>query len=716
MWRAVEADDERRRVLPDPELDDTGWPEVAVPGQWRSSPDFAMSDGPVLYRHRFDTQPGPGRTWLTFDGMFYQADVWLDGSYLGDTEGYFAPHTFEVTDHLKDREDHLLAVELACDPETDPRHRHNLTGALQGGDGIDPAWNPGGIWAGVRLQRTGAVRLAALRVICREASDQRAALELEARLDATAGGPVELVTTVRRLGAQEPAAVTSSIPTMSEGDNRVKWRVTVERPDLWWPRALGAQPLYEVEVVVKVDGEPSDTRIGATGLRQVRMQRWVTTVNGERVFLKGANLGPSKRALADITAADVATDLGLACDAGLDLLRVRGHIATPELYDQADRLGMLLWQDLPLYGHYAGNRRQAAVQAQRAVNLLGHHPSIALWCGHNDPTETGEGDDTPLTGERITRRALRQALPDLPGLRLDRSVRRAIERADGSRPVVAHGGVLPHPIGGTDTRLYPGWLDGGLDISGLLARWPVLARFVGEFGAQAVPTSDGFLHPERWPELDWDRLEAVDGLDRALIDQWTPPADYPTYEGWRDATQAHQAEVIRRCVETFRRLKYRPTGGFCVASLADAQPAISASVLDYLRVPKAGYASLEAACAPVIVVADYPAASYRPGGTFTAAVHVVSDRRSPIPEVEADVTLNWPGGGRSWVYGGQVGADACTRIGKVSTSIPADCPPGTVRLELRLRWSDPDTGEARSVTNGYESLVVERAESRASTT
>ena len=45
-------------------------------------------------------RPRAAAAWLTFDGLFYQGDVWLDGAYLGDTEGYFAPHTFEVTDAL----------------------------------------------------------------------------------------------------------------------------------------------------------------------------------------------------------------------------------------------------------------------------------------------------------------------------------------------------------------------------------------------------------------------------------------------------------------------------------------------------------------------------------------------------------------------------------------------------------------------------------------
>jgi beta-mannosidase len=708
-WRAKEADDDLRRSLPDPTFDDSTWSEIQVPGSWRATPAFATSTGPILYRRRFQSTAvrSPGRVWLTFAGMFYQADVWLDGSYLGDTEGYFAPHSFEVTDHIGARDEHLLAVEVACPPEVDVHHRRNLTGVFQGGDGIDPEWNPGGIWAGVQLEHSGEVRLTSLRVLCREASDDRAVIDLEARLDATTARSVEVTTTVSRVqvGGSSPAAVATSTPTLATGDNRVRWRVAIERPALWWPRALGAQPLYAVEVVVRVEGETSDARTIQTGLRQVRMQRWVTTVNGERVFLKGANLGPSRRALSEVSAADVATDLELACDAGLDLLRVYGHVATPDLYEQADRIGMLLWQDLPLQGSYGPVRRQAARQARQAVDLLGHHPSIVLWCGHSDPTEpAASGGEPPPAG--LVRRAARQAVPNVPALRLDRSVRRTIERADGSRPVIAHSGVLPHPAGATDSHLYPGWYDGDLDLPGLLARWPVLARFVSEFGAQAVPTSDLFMHPERWPHLDWERLEASDGLERAMLERWTPSDDYLTFAGWREATQAHQADVIRRCVETLRRLKYRPTGGFCQFLLADAQPAVTASVLDYQRVPKAGFAALKAACAPVIVVADHPALVYDPGDPLIVAVHVVSDLRTPLEQIVASATLAWPGGSRSWRYTGHVGADTCARIGKISATVPDDCISGELCLDLTLTWPDStQPGGIGSAANRYLSAV-----------
>ena len=50
-------------------------------------------------------------------------------------------------------------------------------------------------------------------------------------------------------------------------------------------------------------------------------------------------------------------------------------------------------------------------------------------------------------------------------------------------------------------------------------------------------------------------------------------------------------------------------------------------MLDHERKPKLGYYALVAACAPVIVVAERPAAAYAPGEPIELDVHVVSDRR-----------------------------------------------------------------------------------------
>ncbi|MGH9114292.1 MAG: glycosyl hydrolase 2 galactose-binding domain-containing protein, partial [Acidimicrobiales bacterium] len=323
-WRAIVWEEGLGRDPSDAGLDDSAWPELAVPGHWMSDPAFAGTDGPVMYRTRFDAAAAePGRRcFLTFEGIFYQGDVWLDGEYLGDTEGYFAPQSFEVTSALARQTEHLLGVEVACSRPTDVRSKRNLTGVFQHWDCIDRAWNPGGIWAPVRLHETGPVRLRSLKVLCSDANPDSAALDLEADLDSEETLDATLDTLVRREGGDGSAASHTQDQALAAGGNVVRWRVNVERPDLWWPHALGAQPLYQVQVSVALGGATSDRREVTTGLRQVRVRNFTATVNGERVFLKGANCGPTRRALAEATEADLAGDVTLARQAGLDLLRV----------------------------------------------------------------------------------------------------------------------------------------------------------------------------------------------------------------------------------------------------------------------------------------------------------------------------------------------------------------------------------------------------------
>src|SRR3984893_15709538 len=118
-----------------------------------------------------------------------------------------------------------------------------------------------------------------------------------------------------------------------------------------------------------------------------------------------------------------------------------------------------------------------------------------------------------------------QVLPTWNKTALDRSIRRTLEKADSSRAVVAHSGILPHPAWGTDSHLFFGWYHGDeRDLPALLARFPVVARFVSEFGAQAVPETAEFMDPERWPDLDWDHLENHHALQRSIFEQRVPPA------------------------------------------------------------------------------------------------------------------------------------------------------------------------------------------------
>ncbi len=702
-WRAIEADDELRRTFPDRDHDDEAWEPLVVPGHWQTNPAFATVDGPVLYRHRFNANRPPvgTRSWLVFDGLFYQGDVWLDGAYLGDTEGYFIRHSFEVTDHARAASEHVVAVELSCAPQHDRTAKRTLLGAFGDGEGYDPAWNPGGIWRGVRLEQTGPVRARSLRVLCRDATDERALVDLRAELDSDTARGVVLRTTIGGVDSVEERP-------LAEGSNFVEWTVTVPRPDLWWPHALGDQPLVDVEVVVEVGGRPSHVLTRTIGLRSVSWHRWVLSVNGERLFLKGANLRPTRIALAEASPSELRHDVELAREAGLDLIRLNAHITRPETYEAADRLGVLVWQDLPLRRGYShGIRKQAARQAEAAVDLLGHHPSIVLWCGHDEPVavdvEPGAVPKGFARGRLAARYTALQAVPTWNKTILDRAVSRALRSADGSRPVVPHSGILPNLVsGGTSTHLWLGWHYGDeRDLPELARTVPNLVRFVAAFGAQAVPDDASFVAPVDWPELDWDELAQRYGLKRGLLDPHTlgPDGSVPeSYAAWVDAGQHYQADLIRFQIETLRRLKYRPTGGFAVHYLADSAPAVSMALLDHDRHPKQAWAALVAACRPLLVVADRLPPEVYPGEDLTIDIHVVSDLRDSIEDGQVTARLRWGDGGQAtWSWAGDIPADDVVLIGTIEHMVHAV--EGPLELDIEL------VAGGRTVTNRYATRI-----------
>jgi beta-mannosidase len=268
-------------------------------------------------------------------------------------------------------------------------------------------------------------------------------------------------------------------------------------------------------------------------------------------------------------------------------------------------------------------------------------------------------------------------------------VKRAIEKADPTRPVLPNSGIAPHPpyLDGTDSHLYFGWYMGKeRDLPAVAAAWPRMVRFVGEFGAQAVPESADFCEPERWPDLDWTHLALRHNLQKWAFDRYVPPAEYATFTAWQRATQEYQATVIRYHIETLRRLKYRPTGGFAAFLLADAHPAVTWALLGHDRRAKQAWQALSEACAPVIVVVDRMPDVVHPGDALGLDVHVVSDLREPLEAAEVRLRLSWPGDDHDWRYHGDIPADSCVRVGMVRFVVPEA--PGELVLDVELVAGD----------------------------
>ncbi len=664
-WRAHASAGDLPKLFARPDFDDRSWAPIEVPGHWRSTPAFAGFDGPLLYRRSFGATalPTGQRRFLELDGCFYYGDVWLDGDYIGATEGYFAPHAFDITEQLARNDEHVLAIEVACPPQRDRTAKRTITGVFSHSESLDSAWNPGGLWRPLRVSTTGPLRIDRMRVLCTEASVERGRiavhLTVDAAVDDETRSPARLVANVHDEGGRLLASQTNDL-ALAQGENHLNIALDVDHPPRWWPARLGDQPRCRVDVELHAGETVSDRRSVLTALREVRFDNWTFSINGERLFVKGSNQGPARMALAEATDDELRGDVDRALDANLDFLRVHAHVTRPEFYDAADRRGLLLWQDFPLQWGYARSvRRQAVRQARAMVDLLGHHPSIALWCAHNEPLALGQPGEAMSVGKTVKIGAS-MFLPTWNKDVLDRSITRRLGRSDPTRPAVRHSGVLPGASSrGTDTHAYFGWYYGNLaGLAPALRAMPRLARFVTEFGAQAVPDTCEWMAPDRWPALGWDDLFEHHALQRRNFDRFVPPADCKTFDEWREATQAYQAALIQLQVEDLRRLKYAPTGGFAHFSFADGNPAVSWSVLDHERVAKRGYGALRDACRPVL-----PMLEPREG-----LVHVVSEERTALADATIEVHLD----GQRHRFGGTIAADAVTYVGRVELNDAVD--------------------------------------------
>lgn len=108
-------------------FDASGWSKIAVPGNWEIlgiiEPAYSEPEpGLGLYRRTFDVSEewrGGRRVFLRLDGVGFGFRAWVNGKEVGVSQaGAFLPHTFDVTDSLKDGQgsENLLAVEVTTRP------------------------------------------------------------------------------------------------------------------------------------------------------------------------------------------------------------------------------------------------------------------------------------------------------------------------------------------------------------------------------------------------------------------------------------------------------------------------------------------------------------------------------------------------------------------------------------------------------------------------
>jgi len=669
-----------------------GWSDVPVPGHWQQAPGLEQHTGRLLYRRAFDLAGtlGPGDSArLRFDGIIYDAKVWFNGSFVGEHEGYFAPESYDVTRLVRPGEN-VVMVEVNSPTDEGQARRRAITGVLSHWECKPAHLDPGGIWRDVTLQIHRGVVPG--RLLLRAEPDRTpsqgkthgdldpeaptpATVHFDLHLQALTEGTLAWTATVLPETFDGPPVSAAGAQPVRRGQHRVQATIAVPDARLWWSWDLGRPNLYRLKLALTLDGKPVAQLERLLGIRKVEMRTWLLYLNGRRVFLRGTNYGPPDFRLAGVTAQDYRRDLTLMREANLNTARIRGHIGKPELYEEASRQGILIWQDFPLEGLYDRSVLAPATrQAAAMVDLLGHWPAIGLWCCHSNPvrSQSFASRFAPTWNRSI----------------LDPALQAVVQAADPSRPCIAHS----QEWGGTE------------EISHMLRRHPQRARLVTEVGAQSFPVpqhSRRFVTGE-WPNLNWAELKERHMLQAVTMEQYVPHTLAQTFEHYVAATQWYQAHLSRYAIEHFRRLKYRPCGGILQYTFADGAPGVSPSLLDYWRQPKAAYRVVREAMQPLHIMAEWPPTSLRPGEILDLSIFLLNDYHRAYAgtwswRLERDGGLLEAGS-----HPANLPPDCLLTVDHgIRWTLPAAHPPGSIDLLVQLNIPD-----AAPIVNQYTINVL----------
>jgi len=620
----------------DGNYDSGKWTGQEIPGHWQELLEFQNYSGRMVYRKKFSFPLEKGRRyWLKLNGVFYWCAAYLNGCRVGVNPGYFIPACFEITDAVKSGGNEIL-LEVFCFAEENLRKKKQILGVWHHWDCLDHAWNPGGIWQSVEIFSSGPIAIFDPMFHTLYLHPEYARIAGRAGFDSLPREEVKFKIKLIPENHQGASFEKDWTVFKDAGEKEYPYWFDLKDYRLWWSWDQGEQNLYRLRLEVRRKGEAEASDIYETlfGVRTFQLRDYLADLNGRRIWLKGNNYAPGDYRIRKMTGERYQKDLELAREANLNILRVHAHIEKPEFYQQADRRGILLWQDFALQWAYDKKIMPEAVfQAEEMIKTLYHHPSIILWCLHNEPVNMYDTRKRPgaLDLLRLGRSVFfyswnREVM--------DKELEKKARFLDPSRPVfpsAGERGLFRKDAG--DAHLYFGWYFGPLHyLNRLVRKRPHRLKLVDEFGSQSFPNYESAIKfmPDRLEKLNWEELEKKYLAQPQYLNRYIPQEKNQNLKGYIQATQDYQSLVNRYYIDRLRYLKYRPCGGALAFDFIDPNPCISWSVVDYWRVPKSSYYELKKAFSPVYAFALINLPKYKLDQKLAIPIFAVNDLNQKI--------------------------------------------------------------------------------------
>ena len=462
-----------------------GWAPVSVPNAWNVGDDSVESMKGSIGWYRKDFELPDARASLAwavrFESVNYRSTVWINGRRVGANRGAYIPFEF-VLSGLKRHGTNRLVVRVDS-----RRRRTDFPPSGLNADGVPTGgwWNYGGLLREVYLRRVDTVDWAS--VVVRPTLPNPAGGDANVTVRAVLRNATTRARRVRvsaRYGTRRLVLGTKVVPARAVAGFETAFRL--RNAQLWDP----ARPyLYPVALTASTGGRAVARYSLKSGVRSVVVSPGGRlTLNGKLVALRGVGVHEDSRQQG--FAVDNAFRDRMVADAkALGATILRSHYPLhPYLHELADRLGLLIWSEIPVYANKTDVLKQRSVRVTAAKELRKNietnqnHPSVLLWSIANELSAR----PGPVQGFYIRR------------------ARNLAKRLDPTRPVGIAVAGYPSvgcqgeygPLDVIGVNEYFGWYPGpsgqifdrtrlSAYLDAVRACYPNKAVFVSEFGAEA---------------------------------------------------------------------------------------------------------------------------------------------------------------------------------------------------------------------------------------
>ncbi len=342
-----------------------------VPGSWNiQKPELSLYEGSIWYRKTFDKidKSADKRYFVYVGAANYKTTVSFNGKILGKHEGGFTPFSFEVTDLLKEKDNYLIiGVNNSREVDYIPAK-------------VTDWFNHGGITRDVKLIEVSKTFITNYFIALDKSTLNQKIKTLKGK--------------IQFAGSELPQKANIIIPELKinkeidvNKDNDTEFSVDVKNLNLWSPEN---PKLYSVTISAGVDKISDEI-----GFRTIETKGKQILLNGEPIFLKGICLhdeNPLRKDRAN-NMEDAQLSLEWAQELGCNFIRLAHYPHQENIVRLADKMGILLWEELPLYwGIQWGNPevlKKAKAQYTEMINRDYNRASSIIWSVANEtaPTE-----------------------------------------------------------------------------------------------------------------------------------------------------------------------------------------------------------------------------------------------------------------------------------------------------------------------------------------